>query len=134
MLTRDANARRLPQIRTDLASSLATVHAALKELPPPPSADPIAELHARLAALGRDLDLLVQGASGHAELVQSKNREDQRYKVNIRATRPRFIPFTKTGKDKSARAAWEEKNPHNDKAGVEALTMDLDELHRHIEE
>lgn len=57
-------AEKLPQIRSDIATSLASVRAALNDLPAPPSSDSVSEMHARLAALSRDLHLLVQGATG----------------------------------------------------------------------
>ncbi|GAA5984144.1 hypothetical protein JCM10908_006067 [Rhodotorula pacifica] len=128
---------KLPQIRSDLATSLANVHNALKALPPPPSSDPVSEMHSRLAALSRDLDLLVQGASGLAQLVQAKNREDQRFKNAIRATRPHFIPFTASAADAELWKTWLASSAGRSKSGredVDALEMDLDDLHRHIDE
>ncbi|KAK4335122.1 P-loop containing nucleoside triphosphate hydrolase protein [Rhodotorula toruloides] len=65
---------------------------------PPPSSDPINELHTRLASLSHDLDLLVQGSTGFAELVQAKNREDRRFKAVVKGTRPVFVPFEKVEK------------------------------------
>ncbi|GAA5960847.1 hypothetical protein JCM8115_000172 [Rhodotorula mucilaginosa] len=128
---------KLPQIRSDIASSLASVRAALKDLPAPPSSDPVSEMHARLAALSRHLDLLAQGATGYAGLVQAKNREDQRFKSMIRATKPHFIPFTASKDEADARETWEETNEGRFKKAqneVDALVMDLDQLETHIQE
>lgn len=94
-------------------------------------------MHARLAALSRDLDLLVQGATGFSELVQAKNREDQRFKCMIRATKPHFIPFTGSQADMQARKIWEKTGGGGSKTAreeVDALVMDLDDLLDHIEE
>ncbi|KAG0664588.1 hypothetical protein C6P46_001184 [Rhodotorula mucilaginosa] len=124
-------------IRSDIASSLASVRAALKDLPAPPSSDPVSEMHARLAALSRHLDLLAQGATGYAGLVQAKNREDQRFKSMIRATKPHFIPFTASKDEADARETWEETNEGRFKKAqneVDALVMDLDQLETHIQE
>lgn len=128
-------ARRLPQIRNDLSTALTGVHAALKKLPPPPSADPVSELHARLAGLSRDLDLLAQGAPGFAELVQAKNREDQLLKNMLYATKPHFIPFTATKAEAETRKAWESRSAlSTSRDDVDALVMDLDQLQMHIKE
>ncbi|POY75200.1 hypothetical protein BMF94_1832 [Rhodotorula taiwanensis] len=125
---------KLPQIRSDLVTSLNSVHNALKELPPAPSSDPVGELHIRLAALARDLDSLMQGTPGRADLVQAKNREDQRYKADIRATRPVFVPFTASDEEETLRAAWEQQHRSTSGDSVDALRMDLDALQLHIKE
>jgi hypothetical protein len=94
-------------------------------------------MHARLAALSRHLDLLAQGATGYAGLVQAKNREDQRFKSMIRATKPHFIPFTASKDEADARETWEETNEGRFKKAqneVDALVMDLDQLETHIQE
>ncbi|GAA6003650.1 dynamin family protein [Rhodotorula paludigena] len=101
-------AEKLPAIQADLASSLAYVRTSLEALPPPPSSDPVTELHTRLSSLSHDLDLLVQGASGHADLVQLKNREDKRFKLAIKATRPVFVPFEDAQADKIKK--WRAQN------------------------
>lgn len=86
-------------------------------------------MHARLAALSRHLDLLAQGATGYAGLVQAKNREDQRFKSMIRATKPHFIPFTGSEAESQARKAWEKTGGGASATArdeVDALVMDLD--------
>lgn len=50
----------------------------------------------------------MQGASGHADLVQLKNREDKRFKLAIKATRPVFVPFEDAQADKIKK--WRAQN------------------------
>ncbi|GAA6042038.1 hypothetical protein JCM8097_004073, partial [Rhodosporidiobolus ruineniae] len=113
-------AGKLPDLHQHLLASHTSVLDQIKDLPDAPSADPVAELHVRLASLNRDLDALVRGDSGFGQLIQAKNRNDRRFKAVIRATRPAFVPFE--SKQKREIEAWTKKQQSSKRRKVDSAS------------
>ncbi|GAA5924850.1 hypothetical protein JCM10213_000459 [Rhodosporidiobolus nylandii] len=123
----------LPQIQRDLAQTYGRILADLRKLPPPPSSDPVTELHVRLNTLQHQLNLLVQGdASGYHELIGAKNRNDEAFREAIRKTRPHFVPHLRSAEEGQAGEGAGETEEQQRPDRLAPLRMNLDEVHQHI--
>ncbi|KZT27153.1 hypothetical protein NEOLEDRAFT_1131161 [Neolentinus lepideus HHB14362 ss-1] len=87
--------KRLPEIQDELQNMLRKTEVALRELPPPPSADPVAEVLNMIADFMRRLSLEIKGTSDENGLLQQVRPEHVAFKWEIRKTAPVFRAYEK---------------------------------------
>lgn len=94
---------RLPQIQDELEKSLLSTRNLLSKLPREPSSDPRGEISTLLHKFASDVELHVRGVSDAAEtifgsdvgLIQAVRPAQERFRLAIRSTAPKFRPFEK---------------------------------------
>lgn len=64
---------------------------ALKQLPPPPSADPVSELQQILFNFTNELSSYSQGSMNTPTLIQSSRSIYETFRLNLLATEPTFV-------------------------------------------
>ncbi len=92
---------RLPQIQEELEKSIVSARGSLARLPREPSSDPRSEIAALLHTFTSDVELHVKGVSDAARptsgkligLMQAIRPAQERFRVAIRSTAPKFRPF-----------------------------------------
>lgn len=67
----------------------------LRQLPKPPSADPVSEVHALLNAFARDVSRQIDGTADPDGLIQRINKENAKFRKEVRGTAPDFRPYKK---------------------------------------
>ncbi|KAI0077225.1 hypothetical protein K474DRAFT_1596469 [Panus rudis PR-1116 ss-1] len=91
-------AKRLPELQEELQNSLQKTDNQLRNLPKPPSSDPLAEILHLLADFSRDLSAHLEGTPNEDGLLQSIRPAHEAFKKAIRATAPDFRPYEGTKK------------------------------------
>lgn len=117
---------------------------ALANLPSPPSADPVLEIFSLFSIFIADLDGFSAGAPGKEILVQEANKLYGAFRKSIKATVPRFIPWTeKEILSSPEKGDYEEEDGNDDDEDEEdddegamsrsALTCNLDDIRNAIQ-
>ncbi|KAJ7617206.1 P-loop containing nucleoside triphosphate hydrolase protein [Roridomyces roridus] len=97
----DLISKRLPQIQIELETAVQKARDSLKQLPKPPSDDPVAEVAALLHGFVTELDKLIEGIPRAEELLQVIRPAQERFRREIRNTAPDFRPFDQSDSDQS---------------------------------
>ncbi|KAH8092249.1 P-loop containing nucleoside triphosphate hydrolase protein [Cristinia sonorae] len=129
---------KLPTLQTQVTEQLLACNARLAALPPLITTEPSAYILNMITGFCQDLRLLVQGDSQHSSLVQQNRRTYALLKKDIRASAPRFVPYS-NAKDPHA-AEWIEVDEEDDnekvetgKKGVKVDTpIYLEDVRKHI--
>ncbi|KZT28391.1 hypothetical protein NEOLEDRAFT_1154609 [Neolentinus lepideus HHB14362 ss-1] len=87
--------KRLPEIQDELQKLLNQTEIALQGLPPPPSADPVAEVLGMVADFMRRLSSEIKGTPDPRGLLQQIRPEHDTFKNAIRKTAPVFRAYKK---------------------------------------
>lgn len=143
MLIIDPNALyRLPPIQDELKKSIRTTRDLLTELPRPPSANPRSDIDNLVHIFTSDLSRHVEGiqddmSSTFGEgigLIQAIRPAQERFRMMIRATEPKFQPFERSeGKKRLGPATFllnegdEEENDEEDGDDEEGQAREGDE-------
>jgi hypothetical protein len=90
---------RLPEIQQELQVILERTQKELRDLPKPPSQDPVSEVHQLLDGFARDVSRQVQGTVGRDGLIQRVNKLHFGFRQAIRRTAPDFRPYTRNDDD-----------------------------------
>ncbi|KAJ7152852.1 P-loop containing nucleoside triphosphate hydrolase protein [Mycena filopes] len=89
----DLISKRLPQIQIDVENTIQKTRAALRQLPKPPSSDPVSEVAGLLHAFIAELDKVLEGVPYNDGLLQAIRPAQERFRREIRRTAPDFRPF-----------------------------------------
>lgn len=87
--------KRLPEIQEELYKVLQHTEKDLKDLPPEPPADPVNEALRIISEFLRELSVRIEGTPEADGLLQNIRVHTARFKREIRATAPSFIPWVR---------------------------------------
>ncbi|KAI6014041.1 P-loop containing nucleoside triphosphate hydrolase protein [Pisolithus microcarpus] len=87
--------KRLPEIQEELYKVLQHTEKDLKDLPPEPPADPVNEALLIISEFLRELSVRIEGTPEADGLLQNIRVHTARFKREIRATAPSFIPWVR---------------------------------------
>ncbi|KAF9234006.1 P-loop containing nucleoside triphosphate hydrolase protein [Melanogaster broomeanus] len=93
-------AKRLPEIQEELNNALQDTETKLRQLPKPPSSDPVGDVLHVLSNFTRDLSHHLEGTPDEHGLLQAIRPWQQAFKCAIRDTAPNFAPWEKTSADR----------------------------------
>ncbi|EIN06635.1 hypothetical protein PUNSTDRAFT_115166 [Punctularia strigosozonata HHB-11173 SS5] len=91
----DLIAKSLPKIREELQKGLQKTDASLLALPLPPSSEPVAEIYTLLSTFSGDIAHEIAGTPDEYGLIQAIRPLHEKFRRDIRATVPRFVPYSK---------------------------------------
>lgn len=85
--------RRLPTLSTEATRVLGDINATLASLPAPVTSEPSSFILGLVTSFCNEVRTHVQGQSDAAELVQATHKVYRKFKIDIRATAPPFLPL-----------------------------------------
>ncbi|EIW80172.1 hypothetical protein CONPUDRAFT_57692 [Coniophora puteana RWD-64-598 SS2] len=127
----DLIAARLPRIADELYALLQSTETLLRDLPPPPSQDPVGEVLHALTRFARDLGQRLQGTPDADGILQRMQGPQEEFKRAVRATAPNFQP---SEREQACDGVGEpgflvcEEGGAGDDSGMEGAAIYLDEL------
>lgn len=115
------------------------MNQAIADLPSAPSSEPSVELNSICTGFTAELSRYTQGSPEHEDLVQDVMQVFKRFKLSIRDTAPRFIPFS--SKESMKGSAYAEPGfldeglelPRGNGLTTTYLTANLDDVRKHIQ-
>lgn len=84
---------RLPKIHEELQNILRKTEQSIRQLPKPPSSDPLGEILHLIGRFNRDLSRHIEGTSDEAGLLQTIRPAQLCFRREIRLSAPDFKPF-----------------------------------------
>ncbi|KAI0820963.1 P-loop containing nucleoside triphosphate hydrolase protein [Irpex lacteus] len=95
--------KRLPELQDELQKLIQLTEASIRQLPKPPSADPVGEVLRLIADFIQDLTVHIEGTPGSDGLLQQIRPAQLDFKTAIRSTAPNFRATTKEQDDEESR-------------------------------
>lgn len=84
--------RRLPDIQRELNKLIERTNTDLRDLPPPPSSEPLREILRLITDFSRAVEKQVGGVPGREGLLQRIRPQQEVFRTAIRTTAPCFVP------------------------------------------
>jgi hypothetical protein len=96
--------RRLPDIQQELNKLIERTNTELRDLPPPPSSEPLREILRLITDFSRAVEKQVEGVPGREGLLQRIRPQQEEFRTAIRTTAPCFVPKYREALEDSGQA------------------------------
>ncbi|THH32770.1 hypothetical protein EUX98_g1377 [Antrodiella citrinella] len=124
----------LPILQNQVDDQLELCNSRLSSLPPAITTDPSSFVLSMITAFCSNVSLLVTGDSQNSELVQYNRQTYDAYKVAIRSTAPRFVPYAnKNDATNAMKTAGADEFTETGSEAKQGGQIFLDDIRRHIE-
>ncbi|KAF8323493.1 P-loop containing nucleoside triphosphate hydrolase protein [Cantharellus anzutake] len=91
----DVIAKTLPGLQEEITSLIEQTQEELSALPPEPVENPVDELLSAIGKFQRDIETEIKGTTSGDGLIQKYKRHLEEFRIELRGTAPRFVPFEK---------------------------------------